>query len=154
MLYRTYRYSRWDGSQKIFDIDANELMDRLSDELLKQGDVMEALRELLRNGMQNREGQQMPGLRELMEQPKNRRRQQLQQHNMDSVVDDLKERLENILQTEREGIDRRLSEAQEQVSQASDEDRPQQESLDFETVLQGEAFLRCLIGSGLKSARP
>ena len=129
MLYRTYRYSRWDGSQEIFDIDANELMDRLSDELLKQGDVMEALRELLRNGMQNREGQQMPGLRELMEQLKNRRRQQLQQHNMDSVVDDLKERLENILQTEREGIDRRLSEAQEQVSQASDEDRPQQESL-------------------------
>ena len=129
MLYRTYRYSRWDGSQEIFDIDANELMDHLSDELLKQGDVMEALRELLRNGMQNREGQQMPGLRELMEQLKNRRRQQLQQHNMDSVVDDLKERLENILQTEREGIDRRLSEAQEQVSQASDEDRPQQESL-------------------------
>ncbi len=129
MLYRTYRYSRWDGSQEIFDIDANELMDRLSDELLKQGDVMEALRELLRNGMQNREGQQMPGLREMMEQLKNRRRQQLQQHNMDSVVDDLKERLENILQTEREGIDRRLSEAQEQVSQASDEDRPQQESL-------------------------
>ena len=154
MLYRTYRYSRWDGSQEIFDIDANELIDRLSDELLKQGDVMEALRELLRNGMQNREGQQMPGLRELMEQLKNRRRQQLQQHNVDSVVDDLKERLENILQTEREGIDRRLSEAQEQVSQASDEDRPQQESLDFETVLQDEAFLRCLIGSGLKSARP
>lgn len=129
MLYRTYRYSRWDGSQEIFDIDANELMDRLSDELLKQGDVMEALRELLRNGMQNREGQQMPGLRELMEQLKNRRRQQLQQHNMDSVVDDLKERLENIRQTEREGIDRRLAEAREQAARAAEPDRPQQESL-------------------------
>ncbi len=129
MLYRTYRYSRWDGSQEIFDLDANELMDRLSDELLKQGDVMEALRELLRNGMQNRAGQQMPGLRELMEQLKNRRRQQLQQHNMDSVVDDLKERLETILQTERGGIDRRLAEAQEQVAQAAGPDRPQQEGL-------------------------
>ena len=129
MLYRAYRYSRWDGTQEIFDIDANELMDRLSDELLKQGDVMQALRELLRNGMQNREGQQMPGLRELMERLKDQRRQQLQQYNMDSVVDDLKERLDSILQTEREGIDRRLSDAQEQVSQASEEDRPQQESL-------------------------
>ncbi len=129
MLYRAYRYSRWDGTQEIFDIDANELMDRLSDELLKQGDVMQALRELLRNGMQNREGQQMPGLRELMERLKDQRRQQLQQYNMDSVVDDLKERLDNILQTEREGIDRRLSDAQEQVSQASEEDRPEQESL-------------------------
>ena len=129
MFYRSYRYSQWDGTQEVFDIDANELMDRLSEELLKQGDVMEALRELLRNGMQNREGQQMPGLRELMEQLKNRRRQQLQQHNMDSVVDDLKERLESILQTEREGIDRRLAQAQEQLNQAAEPDRAQQESL-------------------------
>ena len=129
MFYRSYRYSQWDGTQEVFDIDANELMDRLSEELLKQGDVMEALRELLRNGMQNREGQQMPGLRELMEQLKNRRRQQLQQHNMDSVVDDLKERLESILQTEREGIDRRLAQAQEQLAQAAEPDRAQQESL-------------------------
>ena len=129
LFYRSYRYSHWDGSQEIFNIDADELMDRLSDELLKDGDLMQALRELMRNGMQNRQGQQMPGLRELMEQLKNRRRQQLQQHNMDSVVDDLKERLEEILKTEREGIDRRLSEAGEQLAQAPEADRPLQENL-------------------------
>jgi uncharacterized protein with von Willebrand factor type A (vWA) domain len=129
MLYRSYRYSRWDGSQEIFDVDANELMDQLSEELLKQGDVMRALRELFRNGMRNQEGMQLTGLRDLMERLKNQRRQQLQRHNMDSVVDDLKEQLENILRTEQEGIDRRLQEAQEQVAGASEEDRPQQESL-------------------------
>ncbi len=129
LLYRSYRYSRWDGSQQIFDLDANELMDKLSDELLKDGDLMSALRELLRNGLQNREGQQMTGLRDLMEQLKNRRRQQLQQHNMDSVVDDLKERLEEILQTERQGIDRRLSDAREQVEQSPETDRELPESL-------------------------
>lgn len=129
LLYRSYRYSRWDGSQQIFDLDADELMDRLSDELLKDGDLQQALRELLRNGMQNREGQQLTGLRDLMEQLKNRRRQQLQQHNMDSVVDDLKERLAEILQTEREGIDRRLAEAQEQVAQAPESDRALSENL-------------------------
>ena len=129
LLYRSYRYSRWDGSQQIFDLDADELMDRLSDELLKDGDLQQALRELLRNGMQNREGQQLTGLRDLMEQLKNRRRQQLQQHNMDSVVDDLKERLEEILQTERAGIDRRLAEAQEQVAQAPESDRALSENL-------------------------
>lgn len=129
LLYRSYRYSRWDGSQQIFDLDANELMDKLSDELLKDGDLMSALRELLRNGMQNREGQQMTGLRDLMEQLKNRRRQQLQQHNMDSVVDDLKERLEEILQTERQGIDRRLSDAREQIEQSQEAERELPESL-------------------------
>ncbi|HZA21798.1 MAG TPA: VWA domain-containing protein, partial [Dehalococcoidia bacterium] len=129
MLYRTYRYSRWDGTQEIFDVDANELIDQLSEELLKQGDVMRALREMFRNGMRNQEGMQLTGLRELMERLKNQRRQQLQRHNMDSVVDDLKEQLDNILLTEREGIDRRLQEAQEQVAQAPEEERSQQEGL-------------------------
>ncbi|MDA1217898.1 MAG: VWA domain-containing protein [Chloroflexi bacterium] len=129
MLFGSYRYSSWDGTQEIFDIDANEIMEQLSEELLKQGDVMRALREMFRNGVQNQDGQQLTGLKELMERLKNQRRQQLQQHNMDSVVDDLKEKLEEILKTERQGIDQRLEEAQEQVSQASDEDRSQQDSL-------------------------
>jgi len=129
MIFGSYRYSSWDGTQDIFDIDANQLMDQLSEELLEQGDVMRALREMFRNGVQNQDGQQLSGLKDLMERLKNQRRQQLQQHNMDSVVDDLKEKLEEILKTERQGIDQRRKEAQEQVSQSSDEDRSQQESL-------------------------
>ena len=129
MLFGTYRYSRWDGTQEIFDVDANDLMDQLSEELLKQGDVMRALREMFRNGVQNQEGRQMTGLRELMERLKNQRRQQLQQHNMDSVVDDLARQLEEILQTERQGIQQRLDDAREQVESTPEEDRPQQEDL-------------------------
>ena len=129
MLFGTYRYSRWDGTQEIFDVDANDLMDQLSEELLKQGDVMRALREMFRNGVQNQEGRQMTGLRELMERLKNQRRQQLQQHNMDSVVDDLARQLEEILQTERQGIQQRLDDARGQVESTPEEDRPQQEDL-------------------------
>ena len=129
MLYRSYKYSQWDGTQRIFDIDADELMDQLSDEMLRQGDVMRALRELFRHGFENRDGQQLTGLRDLMEQLKNRRRQQLQQYNMDSVIDDLKERLDDIIQTERTGIGQRLEQAQQQMSEASDQERSQQESL-------------------------
>ncbi len=133
MLYRTFRYSQWDGTQRIFDIDADELMDRLSEDLLNQGDVMQALRDLFRQGMQDRDGQQMPGLRDLMEQLKDRRRQQMQQHNMDSVLDDLQERLDDIVRTERQGIRRRLDEARQQVDEIppgqSTEDRSQQQSL-------------------------
>ena len=129
MLYRTYRYSHWDGTQQIFDVDADELMDRLADEILNRGDVMQALRELMRQGFENRDGQQLPGLRDLLEMLKNQRRQQMQQYNMDSVVDDLQERLDDIIRTEREGIQQRLDQAREQVSQANDEDREQQEGL-------------------------
>ena len=129
MLYRTFRYSQWDGTQRIFDVDADELMDLLSEDVLNQGDVMQALRDLFRRGMQDRDGQQMPGLRDLMEQLRNRRRDQMQQHNMDSVLDDLKERLDDIIQTERSGIQRRLDEARQEISEANDEDRQQQEAL-------------------------
>ncbi|MCS5657783.1 MAG: VWA domain-containing protein, partial [Dehalococcoidia bacterium] len=129
MLFRTYRYSQWDGTQRIFDLDAEELMDRLSEEIMNQGDVNRALREMMRQGFQDRDGQQMPGLRDIMEQLKNRRRQQMQQYNMDSVVDDLKERLEDIIRTEQDGIQRRLDEAQEQVDATPEDERSQQESL-------------------------
>jgi len=129
MLYRSYRYSQWDGTQEIFSLDAEELMDRLSEEVLKQGDVMRALREMMRQGYQNRDGQQMTGLRDLLEQLKNRRRQELQQYNMDAVVEDIQERLEDIIRTERAGIDRRLEEAQEQVAGAPEDQRSEQEGL-------------------------
>ena len=129
MLYRSYRYSQWDGTQEIFSLDAEELMDRLSEEVLKQGDVMRALREMMRQGYQNRDGQQMTGLRDLLEQLKNRRRQELQQYNMDAVVEDIQERLEDIIRTERAGIDRRLEEAQQQVAGAPEDQRSEQEGL-------------------------
>ena len=129
MLYRTYKYSQWDGTQRIFEFDADQLMDLLSDDIWNHGDVMQALRDMMRQGLQDLDGQQIPGLRELMEQLKNQRRQQMQQHNMDSVVDDLKERLEDIVNTEREGIKRRLDEASERVKSNASEDKEQQESL-------------------------
>ena len=129
MLYRTYRYSQWDGTQRIFNIDADELMELLGDDVLKQGDITRALREMFRRGFQSRDGQRLTGLRDLMEQLKNRRRQQLEQYNMDSVVDDLKERLDEIIQTERAGINRRLEEARGQVDEAAEADRAQREDL-------------------------
>lgn len=129
MLFRSYRYSKWDGTQSIFDLDADQLMDLLSDDILNNGDIMQALRDLLRQGMQNRDGQQMPGLRQLMEQLKDRRRQQMQRHNMDSVLDDLKERLDDIVNTERQGIQSRLDDARQQVDDAPEDERPQREGL-------------------------
>ena len=129
MLYQRYRYSQWDGTQQIFDLDASEVMDALSDDLLQQGDVMRALRELLRNGMPNRDGSQMPSLRRMMEQLKDRRRQQLQQSNLDSVVDDLKERLDNILRAERDGIRQRLDDAAAQPEPSDMAGKEQQRAL-------------------------
>ena len=116
--------------QEVFGIDAEELMEHLSKDLLAHGDMWKALRELFRRGMENREGQQLPGLKDMMERLKQRQQQQqLQRYNMDSVVEDLKERLENILKTERQGIDKRLQEAHEELEGAEDDERVQREGL-------------------------
>ena len=127
--YGAYRYSRWDGTQNILDMDAEELMDHLANELLNHGDMAKALRELMRQGLQDRQGRQMPGLKELMEQLKNRRSQQLQQYNMDSVMDEINERVAEILETEWGGIPKRLNEARQQVNDAEGPERVQMEAL-------------------------
>ncbi|KAA1275271.1 MAG: hypothetical protein EGP14_08595, partial [SAR202 cluster bacterium] len=101
MLYRNYRYAKWDGTQRIFEFDASTLMDSLSEDFLKRGDISSALRDMLRNGVKSSEQDGSSGLRDLMEQVKNRRRQELQKHNLDSIIDDLSQKLDRIIDTER-----------------------------------------------------
>ena len=97
MINRGYRYSRWDGTQRVFDVGADELMERLSDDLMAGGDVMKALRELFRRGLQGPMDQRMPGLQDLVQRLKNQRQQRLERYNLDSVMDDLRQRLEEVL---------------------------------------------------------
>ena len=116
----TYRYSRWDGSQQIFGIDEDDIMDSLADDMLSNGDLNRALRNLMQRGVRDENGQQMPGLRDLQERLRKQRQQQLDRYNMDSVMDELKEKLKEVIDTERRGIDERLKEARRQLEEAGD----------------------------------
>ena len=129
MFYQGYKYSLWDGTQSLFDMDAEEVMDGLSEDLFSHGDMWQALRQMMARGMQDSSGRRLPGLQELLEQLKSQRRQQLQQHNMDSVMDDLKQRLDEIGQTERAGIQKRLQEARQQLEESEGPERAQYEGL-------------------------
>jgi uncharacterized protein with von Willebrand factor type A (vWA) domain len=109
------RYSRWDGTQQPFGLDADELLDAMSDELLDDGDIWSALQRMLRRGAQNEQGDRMRGLQDLIDQLRNRRREQLDRHNLSSVLDDLRQKLDEVVKTEREAIDRRVQEGREKV---------------------------------------
>ncbi len=106
-----YRYSRWDGSQAVDPFTASDLMDHVTDRLLEDGDLRSILRELLQRGGQLDSGRRIPGLRDVLEQLRQQREQKLQRYNLGSVMDGIKERLDKIVQTERQGIDRKLGEA-------------------------------------------
>jgi len=106
-----YGYSRWDGTQRIEGLDADDILKALSDDYLENGNLQQALKRLMQDGIRNDEGRQTMGLRELMERMRNQRNEQLNRYNMASgVMDDLREKLEEIKRMEREGIQRRLDE--------------------------------------------
>jgi len=129
-----YRYSRWDGTQHVSPFDAEELMENLADDLLADGDVRSALQRLLQRGFQRNTGGQTMGLQQLLERLRSRRQQQLDRYDLGGMIDQIKEKLEDVIRTEREGIDRRLDEArrrppgdasQDQGRQSPDEGSPE-----------------------------
>jgi uncharacterized protein with von Willebrand factor type A (vWA) domain len=101
---RSYRYSNWDGSQDPFAMAAEDVMDAMSDELMAHGDLQRALQNLMRRGMQGNMGSGFEGIRELMERLKQQNRERLERYNLASMIDELKERLEEILNMEREAL--------------------------------------------------
>src|SRR5690242_3437371 len=104
-----YGYSRWDGTQRIEGLDADDILKALSDDYLENGNLQQALRRLMQDGIRNEDGRRAMGLREMMERMRNTRREQLNRYNMASgVMDDLRQKLEEIKQLERSGIQRRL----------------------------------------------
>ncbi|HVA26416.1 MAG TPA: VWA domain-containing protein [Chloroflexota bacterium] len=106
-----FRYSRWDGSQQIFPFTADDIMAELSDDLLADGDMWNALERIMQWGLDGQDGQRMEGLQQLLEKLRERRQQELNRYDMSSVFDEIKEKLDEVKHMEREGIQRRLDEA-------------------------------------------
>ena len=122
----TFRYSQWDGSQQVFDPDQDDLMEALAEDLMEHGDINRALRNMMSRGMQMPDGQRLDGLRDLMERLRRQRQQQLQRYNMDQTMEGLKEKLQDILSTEREGMDRRVQETKERVGEPGQDETKDQ----------------------------
>ncbi|HEX5167360.1 MAG TPA: VWA domain-containing protein [Thermomicrobiales bacterium] len=131
------RYSRWDGTQKIEGFSADDIMDAISDDMFADGDLQRALQRLFRWGMDKPDGDQMPGIRNLMDRLKARRQQELNRYDLGSVLEDLKQRLDEIQQLERDGIQRRIDEGREKLSQQQSQQAQQQDGQDGESQPSG-----------------
>lgn len=116
----SYLYSKWDGSEP-FGLDKDDLMDELGRNLLAYGDMSYALRKMQREGIRGSHGRRLPSLQELLQRLRQRRQSQLDKYKLSSVMDDIRQRLDNILKTERAGIQRRLDEARQDAREAGAE---------------------------------
>jgi uncharacterized protein with von Willebrand factor type A (vWA) domain len=107
------RYSRWDGTQQINPITPDEIMRALSDDLLNEGDLNLAMQRLFRFGFQGENGERFSGLREMLERVRQQRQQQLQRYDLGSIMEQIQQKLEEIVTTERNAIDQRVEDAKQ-----------------------------------------
>jgi uncharacterized protein with von Willebrand factor type A (vWA) domain len=109
-------YSAWDGSQEPLPIDAEDVMNRISEDVFAGSDFEFAMRRVLSSGWRNPGGQRLAGIEELVEMVRRRRLEQLNRYNLESVFDDIRERLDGILSQERKTIRDRLETAKEETA--------------------------------------
>jgi uncharacterized protein with von Willebrand factor type A (vWA) domain len=104
-----YRYSAWDGSQAVMLPSPEDVLESLAEHLLEGGDLAKALRMLMQRGMMDRHGNVFPGLQDLLNRLRAQKDQQLRQYDPNRVTDDLRRRLDDIVQRERHALDERLA---------------------------------------------
>ena len=92
-------------------------MEQLADQMMSQGDVGSALRTMMQRGMQGRQGQRVTGIQQLLQKLRERRKETTDRYDLGSVMDHIKEQLDEIVDLERQGIQKRLEEVQERYQQ-------------------------------------
>ena len=102
---RQVRYSRWDGTQVGFELDADAILSEINDDLLYHGDLNAALRRMLNSGFSDRDGNRVQGLREMLDRLREQRRERLEQYDLGGVYDDIAQQLREVVDTERDALD-------------------------------------------------
>ena len=112
-LVRSARFSRWDGTQSVPELDADEILDELADDVMAEGDLASALRRLMERGWRSSDPtrRDMTGLQDIMERIQRRREELLDQYKLGDVLSDIRRELDEIVADERAGIERRLNQA-------------------------------------------
>ena len=105
-----FRYSAWDGTQVGFEYDAQDLFKELTDDLLYHGDLNAAMRRLMQQGFEDRDGNQLQGLRDMLDRLRERREEMLDQFDLGGIYDEINETLDDVVAEEREAIEDHVAE--------------------------------------------
>src|SRR5512138_249201 len=98
---RVWRYSRWDGTQKAFSLDADAALDALSDLMMEGLTAEEALAWMQRAGFELAGlDMRVMGIEELLDELRSEIAELERRYRMDRATDDLRRRLDDILDRE------------------------------------------------------
>src|SRR5262245_1423007 len=98
------RYTAWDGTQEI-RLEADRVFEKLSEYLSFTDDVQQALDWLLHQGIEWEDGIRIMGLDDFLEQLREEMRSRYRQVNLRDAFTELREKLEEILDQERDGLE-------------------------------------------------
>ena len=107
-----FTYSRWDGTQKGFSLDAEGILDELTNDVLYHGDLNAALRRLMQDGMTDKDGNRIDGLRDMMEQIRQRKQEIKDSGDLGGVFSEIADALKDIVDEERHAIDQNVKDAE------------------------------------------
>ena len=107
-----YMYSRWDGTQTGFDLEASDLFEEMADDLLQNGDLRGALRRLMERGAQDANGERMQGLREMRRKLREARQEMLDRGDLGGVYKEIADELNDIVDEERHAVEQSVADAQ------------------------------------------
>ena len=119
---RRVRYSRWDGSQVGFELNADDIFSEITDDLLYHGDLNAALRRMMQSGFKDQNGERIQGIREMLEKLRRKRRDELERYDLGGVYDDIAQELRDVVDMERASLDELAAEARE-AGEAGDQRR-------------------------------
>ena len=100
-------------------MDAEGLLERITDDLLYHGDINAALRRLMQGGFDDESGQRVDGIRDLLDRLRQAREERLEQGDLGGVYDELAQELSEIVADEQQA----LADLAEQAAAADDERR-------------------------------
>ncbi len=112
-----FTYSRWDGTQVGFELDAERIFEEITDDLLYHGDLNNALRRMMQSGFTDRNGERLQGMREMLEKLRRKRKDSLDQYDLGGVYDDIAQELRDIVEQERRALDDLMQAARESGDQ-------------------------------------
>ena len=107
-----FRYGSWDGSQQA-PLSADDVLGAIAEDLMEYGDLKWAMRNLLSRGMTMPDGGYIQGLRDMLKQLREQKRERLQQFDLSSVMQDIEQKLAEILAMEQNTVDEWLDQDSE-----------------------------------------
>ncbi len=104
---RSFVYSRWDGSMDEFSLDMNSALDALSDLMMEGLDAQQALQWMQQYGFEMAgTNMRVMGMNELMRDLEQQMREMARQWGLDAAMDEMRRRLEDILDREQPAVQR------------------------------------------------